>query len=112
MYIILFIMSKTRIPALPGLSRILKQLGENIRLSRLRRKISAALLAERAGITRVTLKKIECGDPGTSLGAYAHVLQSLGLAQDLSLIARDDELGRKLQDIGMKAPHRAPRKSG
>jgi len=104
-------MAKTTLAPLPLLSRALTELGENIRLARLRRKLPAALVAERAGITRVTLKKVEGGDPTTSLGAYANVLQALGLAQDLSQIARDDELGRKLQDAGLKAPRRAPPRS-
>ncbi len=97
-------MAKTVSPLLPSLSRTLKEMGENIRLARLRRRLSATLLAERAGITRVTLKKVERGDPGATLGAYAHVLQSLGLSGDLAQIARDDELGRKLQDAGMTSP--------
>jgi transcriptional regulator with XRE-family HTH domain len=102
-------MAKTVSPLLPNLSRILKEMGENIRLARLRRRLSATLLAQRAGITRVTLKKVESGDSGATLGAYAHVLQSLGLAGDLAQIARDDELGRKLQDAGMTTP-RSPSK--
>jgi transcriptional regulator with XRE-family HTH domain len=102
-------MANKVLPPLPKLSRILKEMGENIRLARLRRKISSTLAAERAGLTRVTLKKVESGDPGASLGAYANVLQSLGLSQDLSVIARDDELGRKLQDAGMMAPQRKRR---
>ncbi len=83
----------------PKLASILKTLGENIRLARLRRRISATMLAQRAGMTRVTLSAIERGKPTVSLGAYANVIFSLGLEKDLLLIAKDDELGRKLQDI-------------
>jgi transcriptional regulator with XRE-family HTH domain len=103
-------MAKTVSPLLPSMGRILKELGENIRLARLRRRLSATLLAQRAGISRVTLKKVESGDPGSTLGAYAHVLQSLGLAGDLAQVACDDELGRKLQDAGMR-PARSPSKA-
>lgn len=93
----------------PVIQRLLAEVGENIRLARLRRRFSAALVAERAGMTRNTLRAIERGDPGVTLGAYANVLLSLRLEKDLSLIARDDELGRKLQDIGLPARARAPR---
>lgn len=82
----------------PRLVSLVKMLGENIRLARLRRLLSATRLAERAGMTRMTLRAIEKGEPTVSLGAYANVLLSLGLEKDLSLIAKDDELGRKLQD--------------
>lgn len=85
----------------PKLTQIFKALGENIRLARLRRNLSSAMLAERAGMTRMTLYSIEKGEPTVSLGAYANVLFSLGLEADLSLLARDDEFGRKLQDSGL-----------
>ena len=89
------------------------EVGENIRLARLRRDITAQQLAERAGISRSTLQSIEKGDAGVSFGAYAKVLFSLGLEQELTELARDDELGRKLQDAGLKvarrAAHKAPR---
>ena len=85
----------------PTLEKELKIVGENIRLARLRRKISTTVLAQRAGMTRNTLRAIERGESGVTLGAYASVLFSLGLEKDLFLIGRDDPLGRKLQDIGL-----------
>ncbi len=94
----------------PSVRRILESLGENIRLARLRRGFSMQIVAERAGMSRTTLRSVERGDAGVTLGAYANVLHSLGLHEDLAAVARDDELGRKLQDLGLPTPRRAPRK--
>ena len=90
----------TRLP-LPAVARALAELGENIRLARRRRKLSASLLAERAGMTRPTLRAIERGEPGVTLGSYANVLHCLGLDKDLASVGRDDDLGRKLQDAAL-----------
>ncbi|MDP5170643.1 MAG: helix-turn-helix domain-containing protein [Bacteroidia bacterium] len=84
---------------LPKERKIIAQLGENIRLARLRRKISAELLAERANIGRTTLWSLEKGDANVSLVTLVRVLHSLGMADELGRIALDDALGRKLQDI-------------
>lgn len=102
-------MSREKVVILPVLQRILKELGENIRFARLRRRFSAALLAERAGISRNTLRAIEKGHPSVTFGAYANVLLCLGLEKDLKLVAKDDVLGRKLQDAGLPTKARAPR---
>ena len=89
---------------------MLQTLGENIRLARLRRDLSSEQVAERAGISRNTLIKIERGDEGVAIGMYFRVLIVLGLQDDLLLIARDDVLGRKLQDIGLTTPRRTSKK--
>lgn len=102
-------MGREKSVILPSLRRILTELGENVRLARLRRKFSTTLIAERAGISRNTFRAIERGDPSVTFGAYANVLFCLGLEKDLRLIARDDELGRKLQDAGLPTKARAPR---
>ena len=104
-------MTKERHMLLPSLQRILTELGENIRLARLRRKFSAAIVAERAGITRNTLRSIEQGKASVAFGAYATVLFSLGLEKDLALVAHDDELGRKLQDAKLLVKARAPKRN-
>lgn len=99
-------MPRKTAPPPPTLEEILRVLGENIKLARLRRRITASMLAERAGMTRVTLRKIENGDSGVTIGAYAMVLFCLSLERDLLLLAQDDTLGRKLQDIGLTIPRR------
>ncbi|HEY2380778.1 MAG TPA: helix-turn-helix transcriptional regulator [Terriglobia bacterium] len=85
----------------PATEDALKALGENIRLARLRRKISTTMMAERAGMTRNTLRAVERGESGVTIGAYASVLFCLGLENDLLLIGKEDPLGRKLQDAGI-----------
>ena len=62
-------------------------------------------------MSRTTLRGIMRGDAGVTLGADANVLPSLGLQDDLGLVARDDVLGRKLQDLGLPTRARAPKKS-
>jgi len=85
-------------------------MGEQIRLARLRRHLSSELVAERAGVSRQTVTAVEKGSASVALGAYAAVLHALGgLEQDLLLIAKDDELGRKLQDLDLPLRKRAPR---
>lgn len=92
------------------IEKILKELGENIRLARLRRKLGTVQVAERAGIGRRTLYEIERGGPNVSLGNYVQVLYVLGLAEDLLNVAKDDLLGRKLQDAKLVVKERAPKK--
>jgi transcriptional regulator with XRE-family HTH domain len=76
----------------------------------LRRAYTAQTVAQRAGIARATLSRVERGDAAVSLGIYARVLQALGLESDLAHIASHDELGRKLQDAGLGERVRAPRR--
>jgi len=105
-------MPKTHPPIFPATAKQLAALGERLRLARLRRRYSAEMAAVRSGITRVTLARIEKGEAGTSLGAYVAVLRVLGLNSDLDLVAKDDVLGRKLQDLGLLVGRRAPRRAG
>ena len=79
----------------------LARLGERIRLARVRRRVTSALLAERIGASHATMTAIERGAPGVSAGRYASALFCLGLLGDLERVAADDELGRRLQDLGL-----------
>jgi transcriptional regulator with XRE-family HTH domain len=104
-------MSKETIHLLPKHQRLLATLGENLKLARLRRQLSAEQVAERAGISRSTLHLIESGAPGTSLGKLLQVLVVFRMESDLSLLAADDLLGRKLQDASLtETRRRAPKR--
>lgn len=100
-------MARTSSQALPRVARLLVELGENVRLARKRRGLSALLVAERAGMSRPTLRAIERGDAGVTLGALANVLHSLGLERDLATVARADSVGRALQDAALTPKPRA-----
>jgi len=91
---------RTTPPLSLPVKRALAKLGGDIRDARLRRRITATLMAERAFITRVTLGKVERGDPGVSLGTYATVLFILGLASRLEELVdvKNDTLGLQLED--------------
>jgi transcriptional regulator with XRE-family HTH domain len=91
--------------------KLLTELGERLRLSRLRRKLGVAVTCERAGISRMTLYRAEAGSPAVALGTLVRILSVLGLESDLELIARDDRLGRVLQDRAL-APRRARQERG
>ncbi len=95
---------------LPKHRRVLEGLGENNRLARLRRKLSAAKVAQRAGISRNTLHLLENGTGNTSVTTLFQVLLVLGLESDFSKLAADDELGRRLADAKLKPTRsRAPK---
>ncbi len=80
------------------LTQALSLLGERIMLARKRRRLSMQDIADRACVTRFTVSKVEHGDPTVAMGIYARVLYALNLENDLSLLAKDDQLGRDLQD--------------
>lgn len=86
---------------LPKYTALLEQVGENIKLARKRRKLTAIQVAERADIARSTLYLVEKGDSSVAMGAYFNVLRVLGLQNDFLKLAADDELGRKLQDLNL-----------
>jgi transcriptional regulator with XRE-family HTH domain len=104
-------MIKRKALLLPKIERILIEAGENIKLARLRRKLSAAQVAERANITRMTLLAIEKGTGGVAISNYAQVLFVLGLEKDLLKLAGEDPLGKKLQDAKLLVKERAPKRN-
>ena len=100
-------MPKKSVVLMPDTLRILEQMGLQIKYARLRRQIPAELVAERAGISRATVVAIEKGSPSVAMGCYAAVLHSLNyMDKDLLLVAKDDELGRKLQDLRLPVKKR------
>jgi len=109
-YNILDIMAKEIPVLLLRIERILIDLGEKIRLARLRRNMSAQMLAERAGISRQTLSKLENGSGTVSLAVFIQVLFILGLEKDLDAVAKDDVFGRKLQDLKLPSRRRAQKR--
>ena len=102
-------MGKDTVVLLPKQQKLLETLGENLKLARLRRGFSAELVAERAGISRVSLWAVEKGSPSVAMGIYVAVLNALSLENDLLKVAADDELGRKLQDLNLPVRARAPK---
>ena len=95
----------------PSIQRILKRMGEQIKLARLRRNLSMEIIADRSGLGRTTVWAIEKGSPSVSMGAYAKVLHAIeGMDKDLLLICKDDAKGRLIQDLGLTVARRAPKR--
>ena len=103
-------MGKKSAVLLPSTTRILIDLGDRIRLSRLRRNLSVQLVSEHAGISRATLWSVEKGAPSVAIGIYVQELLAIGLEKDLLLIAKDDILGQKLLDARLPVRRRAPKR--
>lgn len=101
---------KRGVVILPSTERILVKLGANIKLARLRRRLTTEQVAERADVSRATLWQVEKGAPSVAMGIYCQVLFVLGLEKELLKVAADDELGRKLQDAELVVKERAPKK--
>lgn len=104
-------MKKAAYNIVPATEDVLKTMGEQIKLARLRRNLSAELVAERAGISRSSLWKVESGNPAVAIGIYAAVLHALNnMDKDFLLVAKDDELGRQMQDLNLITGKRASRR--
>jgi len=110
MYLISQRQSSTRIPV-PA-ARALRKLGHDIRDARRRRRIPVAILAERASISRMTLHKVEKGEPGVAAGTYATILFALGMADRLADVAdpRHDSVGLELEEERLPQRIRLPRR--
>ena len=106
-----FVMSRSKQALLPKQKRMFAQVGEQLRLARLRRKLSAEQVAERAGIARSTLSLIEKGSSSSTVATLFRILSVLGLEEDFLALAQDDKLGRRLQDAKLTTPkNRAPKR--
>lgn len=103
-------MTKRSIIIYPLSAKEMTALGERLKLARLRRRFSMETVCSRADISRSTLSRVENGDPSVAVGTYVQVLRVLGLVGDLSLIAKEDVVGRRLQDESLPQRKRAPRK--
>ena len=84
--------------------------GEQIKLARLRRNLNVAQVAERATCSPLTVSRIEKGAPTVSIGIYLRVLYALQLDDDILSLAKDDKLGRTLQDMNLPQRERASKK--
>lgn len=103
-------MPRIQPPLFPSAAKLLADFGNRLRLARLRRDFSMETVAARAQISRITLSRAEKGDPAVSLGTCLRILQVLHLEQDIALLARDDALGRKLQDLKLPERRRASKR--
>lgn len=103
-------MNKRTVTIYPSSAKELEALGQRLKDARLRRRFSMETVCARADISRPTLYKVESGDPSVAMGIYVQVLRVLGFVEDLSLIAKEDVLGRRLQDEALPQRRRAPKK--
>lgn len=102
-------MTKVARPVFPKVQRRFDELGLRLRLARMRRSMSMVEMAERTGISRDTLHRLERGDASISIAALLKVLSILGMETDLDQVGADDPTGRTLQDIAMPRGSRRAR---
>lgn len=84
--------------------------GEQIRLARLRRNLSISEIAERATCSEQTVMRVEKGVPTVAMGIYLRILFAMDLDESILSLAKDDELGRTLQDLQLEVRKRAPKR--
>jgi transcriptional regulator with XRE-family HTH domain len=101
-------MAKKISALLPATAELLSRFGDRLRMARLRRRLTARQVAERAGMAPMTLRSLERGGPGVTISAYLAVMQVLGLERDLDLLAAADPMGRALQDARLPTHGTSP----
>lgn len=67
--------------------QLLIQLGERLRRARQAQGLTTVALADRAGVSRMTLSAVEAGEPAPTMGTYLRVMSALGFAGELALVA-------------------------
>jgi transcriptional regulator with XRE-family HTH domain len=92
------------------LEQKMQMVGEQIKLARLRRNLSISQIAERAMVSELTVSRVEKGLPTVSVGIFLRVLYALQLDDDILCLAKDDTMGKALQDLGLKTRKRAAKK--
>lgn len=100
-------------PLLPlQIRRTLRQLGNDIRDARKRRRLPTAVVAERAQISLPTLRRVERGDASVGIGTYATVLWVLGLSDRIAGLAapETDAIGLGLEEERLPQRIRLKRK--
>lgn len=91
-------MGRGKVILYPQVQKKLEDLGHRIKLARLRRKLTIEMVAERAKISRFSVREVEKGSPSVAIGIYVNVLMSIGMVKELDNFLADDPLGRMLQD--------------
>ena len=104
-------MNKKSVTLYPASVKELEALGQRLKDARLRRRFSMETVCARADISRPTLYKAENGCPSVAMGTYVQVLRVLGMVDDLGLIAKEDVVGRRLQDEALPYRKRVPKRT-
>ena len=104
-------MSRPARTLFPKSQRQAEALGERLKAARLRRRMSEAEMADRALVSRPTIRRLEAGDLRVSAAVLVRVLEVLTLEDDIDRIADQDDLGHQLVDARLPRPHRSSRAS-
>jgi transcriptional regulator with XRE-family HTH domain len=71
--------------------QLLLQLGGRLKRARIRQGLTTVEMANRVGLSRMTLRSIEAGEPTATMGSYLRVMGVLGVSRDLALLAAEVE---------------------